>query len=68
MSVFCSSLISCFPGMLLMYCLSDFEMVSFAPVITVITFVSHSNALYFCCKVFMLQDLPSLWLYHISVS
>ena len=31
---FCSSLISCFPGMLLRYCLSDFEMVLLAPVIT----------------------------------
>ena len=35
---FCSSLISCFPPMLLRYCLSDFEMVPFAPLITVITF------------------------------
>jgi hypothetical protein len=34
MAVFCSSLISCFPGMLLRYCLSDFEMVLVAPIIT----------------------------------
>jgi hypothetical protein len=39
MAVFCISLISCFSGMLLMYCLSDFEMVPFAPIITAITFV-----------------------------
>ena len=38
MAVFCSSLISCFPGRLLRYCLSDFEMVPFATIITSITF------------------------------
>ena len=38
MAVFCSSLISCFPGMLLSYCLSDCEMVPVAPIITGITF------------------------------
>ena len=31
MAVVCNSLISCFPFMLLMYCLSDFEMVPVAP-------------------------------------
>ena len=35
---FCSSLISCFPGMLLRYSLNDFEMVPFAPVVTGIIF------------------------------
>ena len=39
MAVFCSSLISCFPGMLLSYFLNDFEMVQVAPIITGITFV-----------------------------
>ena len=39
MAVFCSSLTSCFPGMLLTYFLNDFEIVPFAPVITGITFV-----------------------------
>ena len=39
MAVFCSSLISCFPGMLLRYFLNDFEMVPVAPIITGITFV-----------------------------
>ena len=38
MAVFCSSLILCFPGMLLRYCLSDFEMVPVAPFITSIIF------------------------------
>ena len=35
--LFCSTLISCFPGMLLRYCLSDSEMVPVAPFITGIT-------------------------------
>jgi hypothetical protein len=39
MAVFCSSLTSCFPGMLLAYFLSDFEIVPVAPIITGITFV-----------------------------
>ena len=39
MAVFCSSLTSCFPGMLLTYFLSEFETVPVAPVITGITFV-----------------------------
>jgi len=43
MTVFCSSLTSCFPGMLLTYFLNDFEIVPVAPVITVITFVVHST-------------------------
>ena len=36
---FCSSTISCFPGIMLKYCLSYFEMVQFAPIITGITSV-----------------------------
>jgi len=38
MTVFCNSLISLFPGMLLKYCLSDFETVQLAAVSTGITF------------------------------
>jgi len=38
-AVFCSSLISCFPGMLLTYFLNGFEMVPVAPVFTGITLV-----------------------------
>ena len=38
MAAFCISLISCFPSTLLRYCLSDFEMVPVAPIITAITF------------------------------
>ena len=39
MAVFCSSLTSCFPGMLLTYFLNDFDIVPVAPIITGITFV-----------------------------
>jgi hypothetical protein len=38
-AVFNSSLISCFPGMLLKYFLNDFQMVPVAPIITGVTFV-----------------------------
>jgi len=38
MAVFCTSFISRFPGMLLRYCVNDFEMVPVASVITGITF------------------------------
>jgi hypothetical protein len=37
MTVFCGSLISCFHGTLLRYCLSDFEIVPVSPIITGIT-------------------------------
>ena len=37
MAVFCSSLISCFPGMLLTYFLNDFEIVPVVPIVTGIT-------------------------------
>ena len=40
MVVFCSSLTSCFPGMLLTYFLNDFEIVPVASIITGITFGS----------------------------
>ena len=45
MAVFCRSLTSCFPGMLLTYFLNDSELVPVAPIITGITFV---------CAVFLL--------------
>jgi len=38
MAVFCSSLTSCLPGMLLTYFLNDFEIVPVTPIITGITF------------------------------
>ena len=47
-AVFCSSLTSCFPGMLLMYVLNDFEIVPVATIITGITFVFtfHMRCIY----------------------
>ena len=39
MAVFCSSLISCFPGMLLGYCLNDFGMVPVALLLLVFILV-----------------------------
>ena len=39
MAVFCSSLTSCFPGMLLTYFLNDLEIVPVTSIITGITFV-----------------------------
>jgi hypothetical protein len=41
MAVFCSSLTSWFPGMVLRYFLNDFEMVPIAPIITGITLVYY---------------------------
>ena len=49
MAVFCSSLTSWFPGMLLTYFLNDFEIVPPTPIITGITFFLHST-----CTVFLL--------------
>ena len=39
MAVFCGSLVSCFPGVFLRYCLSDSEKLPAASVITGVTFV-----------------------------
>ena len=55
MVAFCSALISFFPSMLLRYCLSEFEMVPVAPIITSITYsftfhtcwISIMRSLYF---------------------
>jgi len=53
MAVFCSSLTSWFPGMLLTYFLNDSEIVPVAPIITGITFFYILYALYFYCNVFI---------------
>ena len=42
MAVFCSSLTSCFPGMLLTYFLNDFEIVPVAPIIIIIIIIIGS--------------------------
>ena len=46
MAVFCSSLISCFPGMSLRYFLNDFEIVPFASIITGIINILHAGYLH----------------------
>ena len=48
MAVCCSSLTSCFPGILLMYFLNDFEIVLVAPIILVSPLFLHST-----CPVFL---------------
>jgi len=55
MAVFCSSMTSWFPGMLLTYFLNVFEIVLVAPISTGITFVFSyiPHALYCYCKVFI---------------
>ena len=54
MTAFCSSLISCFPAMLLRCSLTDFEVVPVAPTITGITFVL---IYYFYFKVILVYQL-----------
>jgi len=55
MAVFCSSLMSCFPGMLVRYFVGDSEMVPVSPY----SYSYHvcfyvPNGLYFCYKVFII--------------
>jgi hypothetical protein len=64
MAVFCSSLISCCPGMLLRHCLSDFEMAPVAPIIYWYHFCFHIPNYYYYyyyyyyyCKTFARNDL-----------
>jgi len=58
----CSSLMSCFPGMLLTYCQNDSEMIPFAPFI-IITFVV-------ACHTHCVSVVRALWLLpdHTSIS
>jgi len=65
MAVFCNSLISCFPGMLHRYFLSDFEMVPVAPIFTSVTLLHALNCYY---KVFPFSNVLSFFLVHIFVS
>jgi len=55
-AVFCSSLTSCFPGMLLTYFLNDFEIVPVAPIITDITFVFTFNII-----IIIIIIINSIW-------
>jgi hypothetical protein len=49
-AVFCSSLIACFPGALLRYCLSDFEIIIIIIIIVVVVVSCHRR--------FILQYFP----------
>ena len=60
MAVVCSSLMSCFPGMLLRYCLNDSEMIPFVPFI-IITFVV-------ACHVHCISVVRALWLLGVEMS
>ena len=67
MGVFSSSVISCFPSMLLKYCLKDCEMVTVAPLLFLVSlFLPYAP--YFYCKVFIFQNLLGFFLVHIFVS
>lgn len=59
MAVLCTSIMSCFPGVLLRYFMSDFEMDVFAPVIAGINFVF---------TFFVLQIPFGYFISHISAS
>ena len=58
MIVFCISLISCFPGMVLSYFLSNFEMFPFTSIITGITFAFAFHI----CRISVMRSLKSSWL------
>ena len=60
MAVFCSSLTSCFPGMLLTYFLNDFVIVPVVHIITGITFVFTFHMRYI--SIVGLYTLESSWL------
>jgi len=63
------SLIFCFPGMLLRYCLSDFEIVPVSPCNYQYHFCFHiPRELNFYCEVFIFQNLLTFFLDHISGS
>ena len=68
MTVFYSSLMSCFPSMLFTLFLNDFKMVQIAPNITNIFCSYFSHTLYFYGKVFTLSNLFIFFLDHISIS
>ena len=68
MAVFCNSLFLCSTGMMLRYCLSDFEMVPAVPFITGIAFVF---IFYMCCIYFVrslyLKIFSASFLFHVCL-
>ena len=69
MSVFCSSLTSCFPGTLFTYFLNDFEIVPVAPIITGIIFVFtfHMHCISIVRSLYF-RTFSASFFNHISVS
>ena len=68
---FCSSLISCCPGMLIRYCLSDFEMVPVASIITstILAFTFHMGCISSVSSWHTyVHELLGFFLDHISLS
>ena len=57
--LFCTSLISCFPGVLLRYCLSDFKIVPVAPVTTGVL-LSHSTRTEFLLRGLYILELSQI--------
>jgi len=70
-AVYCSCLISCFPGMLLRYFLQDFDMVPVAPYyypsITDVFFLHSECALLLLRSLFFL-NIFGFFLDHVSIS
>ena len=65
-AVFCNTLVSCFPGMLLRYCLSDLEMVQVFLLLPVSLLFHIPHALNFYCKVFVYYN--HLYFFHVHIS
>ena len=69
LAVFCSSLTSWFPGMLLTYFLNVFEIVPVAPIITGITFVFPFHIIIIIIITIIIEFLTSqLWLGNIHLT
>ena len=58
MAVFCSSLTSWFPGMLLTYFLNNFEIVPVAPIITGINFIIIIIYIYPMMNMYYMSSTP----------
>ena len=60
MAVFCSCLMSCFPGMFFMLFLNDFQTAPAAPIITGVPFVFIFHAMYFYRKIIYFKIITIL--------
>jgi len=62
MGVFITSMVSCFPGMLVSYCLNDFEIVAVVHVITGITFAFTFHMRQISAEFFIFRILSASFL------